>query len=98
MDVFAIPAGNPNKERALDFIAFATGSDALAGVANWVAFGPARHSAIALVKTNPELGTQMRPLLPTAPENFRHAFAVDDGWWLAHGPALASRWREFVSQ
>jgi putative spermidine/putrescine transport system substrate-binding protein len=98
MDVFAIPAGNPNKERALDFIAFATGSDALAGVANWVTFGPARRSAVALVKTNPELGTPMRPLLPTAPENFVHAFAVDDGWWLAHGPALASRWRKFVSQ
>lgn len=98
MDVFAIPAGNPNKERALDFIAFATRSDALAGVANWVGYGPARHSAIALVKTNPELGTEMRPLLPTTPENFRHAFAVDNAWWLSHGPAVASRWREFVSQ
>jgi len=98
MDVFAIPAGNPNKEQAMDFIAYATGSAALAGVANWTGYGPARRSAIALVKTNPELGTQMRPLLPTAPENFRRAFAVDDGWWLAHGPALESRWREFVSQ
>ncbi|HKQ11076.1 MAG TPA: extracellular solute-binding protein [Rhizomicrobium sp.] len=98
LDVFAIPAGNPNKARALDFIVFATDSDPLAGVANWTGFGPARRSAIALVKTNPELGTAMRPLLPTAPENFRHAFAVDDGWWLTHGPAIASRWREFVSQ
>ena len=98
MDVFGIPAGNPNKKRALDFIAFATGSDALAGVANWVGYGPARRSAIALVKTNPELGTEMRPLLPTTPENFHNAFAVDDAWWLSHGPAIASRWREFVSQ
>jgi len=98
MDAFAIPAGNPNKQQALDFILFATGSEALAGVANWTGFGPARRSAIALVKTNPELGTPMRPLLPTAPENFGHAFAVDDGWWLAHGPAIAPRWREFVSQ
>ena len=98
MDVFAIPAGNPNKELALDFITFATGSEALAGVANWTGFGPARRSAIALVKTNPELGTPMRPLLPTAPENFGRAFAIDDGWWLAHGPAIAPRWREFVSQ
>ena len=40
----------------------------------------------------------MRPLLPTAPENFRHAFAIDDGWWLAHGAAIASRWQEFVSR
>jgi len=98
LDVFAIPAGNPNKKRALDFIAYATGSEALAGVASWVGYGPARHSAIALVKKNPELGTPMRPLLPTAPENFRHAFAIDDGWWLAHGAAIAPRWQEFVTR
>ncbi len=98
MDVFAIPAGNPKKERALDFITYATSSAALARVASWTGFGPARRSAVALVGNNPELGTPMRPLLPTAPENFRNAFAVDDGWWLAHGPAIASRWREFVSR
>ena len=40
----------------------------------------------------------MRPLLPTAPENFRNAFAIDDGWWLVHGGAITSRWREFVSR
>ena len=98
LDVFAIPAGNPNKKRALDFIAYATGSGPLAGVASWVPYGPARHSAIALVKNNPELGTPMRPLLPTAPENFRHAFAIDDGWWLAHGASIAPRWQEFVTR
>lgn len=98
MDVFAIPMGTPKKELALDFIIFATGSRALANAANWTGFGPARRSAIALVTQNPELGTPMRPLLPTAPENFRDAFAVDDGWWLTHGPAIASRWQEFVSR
>ena len=98
MDVFAIPKGDPQKNRALDFIAYATASAPLARAADWVAFGPARRSAIALVKNNPETGVPVRPLLPTAPENFRNAFAVDDGWWLAHGTALESRWREFVSR
>jgi putative spermidine/putrescine transport system substrate-binding protein len=98
LDVFGVPAGNPNKNRAMDFIAYATGSAPLAAMANWVAFGPARRSSIALVKNNPETGTPMRPLLPTAPENFQHAFAIDDGWWLAHGDAIAARWQEFVSQ
>jgi putative spermidine/putrescine transport system substrate-binding protein len=97
-DVFAIPFGNPNKKRALDFIAFATGSGPLAGVASWVPYGPARRSALALVKNNPDLATPMRPWLPTAPENFRHAFAVDDAWWRAHEAGLTSRWREFVSR
>ena len=98
LDVFAIPAGNPNKQRALDFITYATGSAPLAAAANWVGFGPARRSAIPLVKNNPETGQAMRPLLPTAPENFQNAFAIDDGWWLAHGDTLTSRWREFVSR
>jgi putative spermidine/putrescine transport system substrate-binding protein len=98
LDVFAIPAGAPNKQRALDFIAYATGSAPLAAAADWVGFGPARRSAIALVKNNPETGQAMRPFLPTAPENFQNAFAIDDGWWLAHGDALTSRWREFVSR
>ena len=98
MDVFAIPKGDPEKDRALDFIAYATGSAPLAGVANWVAYGPARRSAIALVKDNPESRIPMRPLLPTTPENFHNAFAVDDGWWLDHGPAIAPRWREFVAR
>jgi putative spermidine/putrescine transport system substrate-binding protein len=61
-------------------------------------FGPARRSAIPLVKNNPETGLAMRPLLPTAPENFQNAFAIDDGWWLVHGDAIASRWREFVTR
>ena len=98
LDVFGIPAGNPKKKEALDYIAYATGSAPLAGVANWMGLGPARRSSMALVKNNPETGLPMRALLPTAPENFRHAFAVDDGWWLAHGAAIAPRWREFVSR
>ena len=98
MDVLAIPAGDPNRKAALDYIAYATGSAPLAGVASWVAFGPARRSALALVKTNPETNAAMLPLLPTAPQNFRHAFAVDDGWWLDHGAGIAPRWKAFVSR
>src|SRR5471030_433907 len=98
LDVFGIPVGDPKKKAAVDYIAYATGSALLAGVASWVAYGPARRSSLALVKNNPETGTAMLPLLPTAPQNFRHAFAIDDGWWLAHGDAIAPRWREFVSR
>ena len=98
MDVFGIPAGDPNKGRALDYIAYATGSTPLAGMASWVPYGPARHSSLPLVKPNPETGLAMTGQLPTAPQNFKNAFAVDDTWWLAHGEAIASRWQEFVSR
>src|ERR1700744_817 len=79
LDAFGIPSGNPNKDRALDFIRFATGSAPLAGVAGWVPYGPARHSALSLVKNNPALNLPMLPHLPTAPQNFHYAFASDDG-------------------
>lgn len=98
MDVFAIPAGDPNKKRALNYIAYATGSAPLAAVAGWVPYGPARRSALPLVRPNAESGQTMTAPLPTAPENFRTAFAIDETWWLAHGPAIAARWQEFVSQ
>jgi putative spermidine/putrescine transport system substrate-binding protein len=96
MDVFAIPAGDPNENKALDYIAYATRSAPLAGVAGWVPYGPARRSALPLVKPNPETGQAM--VLPTAPQNFKHAFAIDDSWWLAHGAQITSRWQEFVSR
>lgn len=98
LDVFAIPVGNPKKKRALDYIAFATGSEALAGMASWVSYGPARRSAFALIKPNRMTGADVRPLLPTNPANFTHAFAINDSWWLTHEAAIAPRWQEFVSR
>ena len=67
-------------------------------MARWVAYGPARRSAFALVKTTPETGADLRPLLPTNPANFIHAFAVSESWWLDHGADIAPRWQEFVSR
>jgi len=98
LDVFGIPAGDPNKDRAMAFIAYATGSQALAAMARWVSYGPARRSSFALVKPNPETGADMRPSLPTNPANFIHAFAINDNWWLDHEAQIAQRWQEFVSR
>ncbi len=95
MDVFGVPAGNPSKDMAMDFIRFATGSARLAEVANWVPLGPARRSAMALVGNNPELGIPMKPWLPTA--HFDGTFAVDDAWWQQHGPAIAPRWQAWAT-
>jgi putative spermidine/putrescine transport system substrate-binding protein len=96
-DVFAIPSGDPHRKRALDFIAWATGSKPLAGVAGWVPYGPARRSSFALLRPNRETGASMRPWLPSAPEHFAHAFAVDAGWWLDHQAAIQDRWQAFVT-
>ena len=91
LDVFGIPMGNPNKERGLDFIRFATGARPLAGQAELLPYGPARRSSLRLVGRNPE----MRRHLPTAPENFGRALGVDHDWWAANGAAIEARWSEW---
>jgi putative spermidine/putrescine transport system substrate-binding protein len=91
LDVFGIPMGSPNKERGLDFIRFATGARPLAGQAELLPYGPARRSSIRLVGRNPE----MRRHLPTAPENFAKALAIDPDWWAANGARIEARWAEW---
>ncbi len=98
LDVFGVPKGDPRKETALDFVAFATGAQSLAGVAAWVPYGPARRSAVPLVGKNPELGIDMTPYLPTTPEHFATAFAIDDEWWQLHGPDIEPRWQVWLAQ
>jgi len=92
MDVFGIPKGDPRKKRALDFIRFATGPQPLADVARYLPYGPARKSSIALVQRNPETNEDMRPHLPTAPQNFARSLGIDPDWWAAHGEAIEARW------
>ena len=94
-DVFGVPAGDANKVKALDYIRFATGTKALAGVASWVPYGPARRSAWPQVGKNPELGIEMNPFLPTA--HFGTAFAVDDEWWRVHGARIEAAWQTWLA-
>ena len=97
LDVFAVPRGDPKKARAMEFVRFATSSHALAGVADWVPYGPARRSSLPFVGKNPELGTEMEPFLPTARAHFVNAFPVDDEWWLQHGAEIRARWRAWLA-
>jgi putative spermidine/putrescine transport system substrate-binding protein len=98
LDVFGVPRGDPKRSMAMDFVRYATATAQLARVAGWVPYGPARRSALRHVGDNPELGISMRPYLPTEPAHFATAFAVDDGWWQAHGGDIAPRWQAWLSR
>ncbi len=92
LDVFGIPKGDTKKQRALDFIRFATGPAPLAEQARYLPYGPARLSSVVLVRPNPETNADMRAKLPTARPNFARALAVDPDWWARHGAELEARW------
>jgi putative spermidine/putrescine transport system substrate-binding protein len=96
LDVFGLPKRSSKGELALEFIRFATRSQSLAGVSDWVPFGPARLSALQFVGKNPELGTAMVLFLPTAKAHFASAFPVNDEWWQEHGADAQARWQAWL--
>ncbi|MDE2267146.1 MAG: extracellular solute-binding protein [Alphaproteobacteria bacterium] len=95
-DVFGVPKGDPKRGLAMDFIRFATQAKHLAGVADWVPYGPARRSAAPYVGKNPELSVAMAPFLPTS--HFATAFAVDDQWWRLHGADVDPLWQAWLAK
>jgi len=96
LEVYAIPKGNPKAAKATDFVRFATGPENLGAMASWIAYGPARKSALPFVQLQPELHIAMTPYLPTA--HFDTAFAVDAGWWRLHGADVAGLWQEWLTK
>jgi putative spermidine/putrescine transport system substrate-binding protein len=92
LDVLGIPKGTPARARALEFVAFASASAPLGQMSSRVPYGPARRSALDYVIDNPITGMEMRPFLPTTPENFRNALYVDQAWWTEHGDPIRARW------
>ena len=96
LDVFALPRHGAKQDLALDFVRFATRSQSLAGVSDWVPFGPARLSSLPFIGKNPELGTAMAPFLPTAKAHFATAFPIDDAWWQRHGADVQMRWQTWL--
>ena len=98
VEAFGIPKTTQKPDMAKDFVTFATRPEGMAGVAAWVAYGPARRSAWPLVGPNPDLKMDMSPYSPTAGDHFATAFKVDDAWWAAHGAEAEARWQAFVNQ
>lgn len=86
-DVWAIMKGTPRLEQALDFVGFATGTKAVAGMQE-VAYGPSRKSAMALV--DPEVAKD----LPTL--HIDEGIPVDGLFWADYGETLGEKFNEWL--
>ncbi len=90
MDVWAVPAGTKNKTRAMEFLKFATSTPVLAEQSKYIAYGPTRKSSQALVSD------EMKPHLPTSPENFKTAIQMNAEWWGDHADELNERFNAWL--
>jgi putative spermidine/putrescine transport system substrate-binding protein len=99
LDLWVIPKGAPNKDKAMEFLAFSTATEQLAAQASYISYGPARKSSSALVgsyATKPDLA--MGPQMPTAPENFKTAIQNDFEFWADNQDELNERFNSWLAK
>jgi len=92
IELWGIVKGTRHLETALQFVRFATDTKRLADSARYISYGPVRNSSGALV---PE---EMRPHLPTTPNNMKNALRYDSVWWAEHLEDLKIRFESWLAE
>lgn len=95
-DLWVIPKGAPNKDLAMEFIAFSTDTQRLADQASWIAYGPARKSSGALVGLYSDGVTEMAPHMPTSAANLTNALISDFEFWADNADELNERFNAWL--
>ncbi len=92
LDMWGIPKGSDGGKAAWDFIKFSTDTQHLADQAKYISYGPARKSSMAIVND------EVKPHLPTAPENFQNALQNDYEWWADNQDDMNERFNAWLAQ
>lgn len=98
MDYYVIPKGSKNKENAMKFVLFATGSKPLADQTKYISYGPVRKSSVPLIKNYMDTDMQMAQHMPTAPENFKTALANNPEWWADNQDEMIKRFNTWLTR
>ena len=96
-DLFVIPRGAPNKDLALEYIAFATDTQRLADQAKWISYGPARISSGPLVGLYQDGVTEMATHMPTAEANLANALVNNYEFWADRDTELNERFNAWLA-
>ncbi len=92
LDLWGIVKGSPNLKNTLDFVKFSTDTQRLADQAKWISYGPVRKSSMKLIPPD------MRPHMPTAPDNFKNALQNDFEWWADHQDDMNERFASWLAK
>ncbi|MDF1792205.1 MAG: ABC transporter substrate-binding protein [Thalassobaculaceae bacterium] len=91
IDLWVMPRGTPNKERAWEFIKFSSDTQRLADQAKYISYGPVRKSSFD------EVLPEMQPHMPTAPANFKNPLQNDFEFWADYGDELNERFNAWLA-
>ena len=97
-DGWVVPADGPNEELVMEYLYFATDTQRLADQAKFISYGPARASSAGLVGEHADLGIDMAPHMPTAPDNYFAPIVLDNDFWVDYGDELRERFANWMLQ
>lgn len=92
-----IVAGTENLEMALDFVAYYTAPETTWRLTRRISYPPARRSGLPFVSKH-LTGIDMRPHLPTAPENRTRTLMSDWRWWSENLDEMNDRFTAWLSR
>ena len=96
-EMYVVPKGAPNKDAAMEFIAFATSTEGLQAQAMQISYGPARKSANATEILYKDGKTVMGPHLPTAEANLANALETSSTFWVDKDAELNERFNAWLA-
>lgn len=96
-EMYVIPKGAPNKDEAMQFLAYGTSTEGLRAQAEQISYGPARKSALATPITFKDGKTEMGPNLPTASENMANALESSFEFWVDRDGELNERFNAWLA-
>ncbi len=97
-DFYSITKGTKNLKEAMDFLKFATSTQALADQAKWISYGPARKSSVPLITTYTGTDIKMLPHMPTYPANFKTALQNSYEWWADNQDEMIKRLNAWLAK
>ena len=97
LDLFVIPKGSPNKDLAMEFIKFSTGTKPLADQASWIPYGPLRASSLPLIGTfHEDDSINMIDHMPTTEKALTNALQNDFEFWADNAYELNERFNAWL--
>ncbi|AXC50867.1 ABC transporter substrate-binding protein [Paracoccus suum] len=97
MDYWVVPKGAPNKDAAMQFIAYASDPARQPDLSKYIAYGPPRKSAAENIGMYKDGKTEMAPYLPTTPANSASALVNDAEFWADHDGELTERFNAWLA-
>ena len=96
--VLAIVADTPNLAAARELVRYATRSQVQTAVGRYISYSPARHSGTELISTHLATGVDMKPHMPTSPQNMRRVLYNDWEWWSDRADDVNERFSAWLAR